>query len=156
MNDRDLTTLRQVVKQLSNHACSVLRASSLSVNDSTATTVDFLSGATVDVDTDGMFDTSSPAKLTVQFQGLYLLGAQALWENNATGRRDLYIEVDDTDVAADRVAATSALGTAQSLVTIEHLGPGAVIEMRVYQTSGGALNLVAGEGAPKLWLVRLT
>ena len=144
------------MKQVSNHACAVVRASDQSISDATATAINFLAGATVEVDTDGMFDTDSPAQLTIRHQGLYLLGAHLVWESNTTGRRDLYIEVNDGNVTASRQDAATALGTAQTLTTMTPLSVDDVVEMVVYQNSGGALNATAGYGGPKLWVVRLT
>ena len=95
--------MRQLITQLSNHACAVRRASNQSISNATTTDINFLAGATVEVDTDKMFDTSSSAKLTVKRNGLWLVGAHVLWENNGTGRRDLHLSVDGTVVVSERV-----------------------------------------------------
>jgi len=157
LSNAETSEVRRIVTTLTApHACAVVRASSQSINNTTSTQINFLAGATVVVDTDGMFDTSSPAKLTVKHQGLYLLGAHVTWANNGTGRRDLYIDVNSSSIVADRRDTATGLGTAQSVSTMVSLDVGDVIEMTVYQDSGGALDATTVGGGPKLWVVRLT
>jgi hypothetical protein len=155
LNDRDLTTMRQLITQLSNHACAVRRASDQSISNATTTDINFLAGATVEVDTDKMFDTSSSAKLTVKRNGLWLVGAHVLWENNGTGRRDLHLSVDGTVVVSERVDAATGLGNAQSVSTLLSLSADNVLTVSVRQSSGGALAVVAAANSPKLWAVRI-
>lgn len=138
-----------------NACCMVRRASDQTIADATSTRVNFLAGAVVEGDSDGMFSTADPTRLTVTRAGLHLIEAQALWTHNSTGRRDLAIVVDGNTVANDRRTAVAGLGTAQSAQTIIALEAGAVVEVYVYQTSGTSLSLVASDYAPRLSAVRL-
>jgi hypothetical protein len=94
--------------------------------------------ASVSQDNDGM---ASSGSLTIRTAGVWLLVGAAQWLSNTAAGWRTNVLVDATAgriLALDRkiAFATASDSTYMSLVTVEYLAIGAVIEMRVSQSSG--------------------
>lgn len=77
--------------------------------------------------------------------GVYLVGVQATWAANSTGIRSVGIFDGSTQLAGSTIpAAASPSQTIHGCQTVVIRSPGASVQMKVQQTSGGNLNLVAG------------
>jgi hypothetical protein len=116
------------------------RTAALSINDSTDTALQLDSEV---YDTDGMF-TVNDDFITIQRSGIYIISACARFSPNATGMRRISVAVGGTPIAAqgtDNIGATDK--PMLSLVTAAYLGKEDSVAFKVYQTSGGALNIEA-------------
>jgi hypothetical protein len=92
--------------------------------------------------------SSNQSRLTCQTAGKYHIFANIRWASNATGYRNVYLQVTSGGntfyIAADCVAAVNGHETDQCLSTIWDLAAGDYVELWVLQTSGGNLNIVGG------------
>lgn len=110
-------------------------------------------------DTADMHSTSvNTERLTVAVGGLYIIGANAVFDVNGTGSRGIRIRLNGSDVIAemfvDAVSATYA--TSVSVSTAYKLSANDYVEMRVFQSSGGALNVLAlGNYSPEFWIAKI-
>lgn len=97
----------------------------------------------------GMHDNSTnPTRLTVPAgeSGVYLIVGTAAFSANATGIRNLEILVDNATQAATFTSDNAGAGFATQIQTtaIYYLAAGSYVELRAYQNSGGALNVLSG------------
>ena len=96
-------------------------------------------------DNDSIHSTSSDTqKLVCRSPGVYAITGHVLFDANATGVRGIEIRVSGTSIAQQLQTAISAsfwyplsIGTQYKLAVDDY------VELRVYQNSGGALNLLA-------------
>lgn len=100
-------------------------------------------------DTDNMHSltgTTLNTRLTINTPGKYLLIAQAEWAANATGARQLWLLKNGTKqlsrVTQDNVTASNAVR--HEVMTIEDMVIGDYVQVQVFQSSGGNLNLQTG------------
>jgi len=118
-----------------------------SINDSTTTTVVFSSdSATGYFDTLGEYDTSTGI-FTAASAGYYAVTTGIDWASNATGRREALIYNSNLG-GYQGVAKEDASGTFGNILqasTLVYLGAGQTIKIDVWQNSGGALSVQAGE-----------
>ena len=103
-------------------------------------------------------DTSSnTSRLVCRTAGKYLIGASVRFATNATGLRALDILFNGATIIA--VAAQAAFAGAQvdmTISTVYDLAAGQYVEVRGYQTSGGALNVeAAGDYTPEFWMAKV-
>lgn len=103
-----------------------------------------------DRDTDTLHDTvTNTSRITIKTPGVYLIAASARFAANATGTRVLgawlngSTRIKETEALADSVSGEP---TILPLITTVRLSAGDYIEARVYQSSGGALNVDSTNG----------
>lgn len=113
---------------------------------------------TVVEDTTGMFSLGLPGQITCNLAGWYGLGAVARFDANATGIRDLRIQVNGVNIIIMEVDAVAFAGegTILSVHTEYPLIVNDIVEVKVRQNSGGALNVSTAGLAPALWWSRIT
>jgi hypothetical protein len=98
-------------------------------------------------DTDGMHDLVSGLgfgeRLTAKTQGLYSISAHVQFASNATGIRQLYLQVNGATIIAmvTTDATSGGANTDMSIETKYRLAVNDYVEVWVQQTSGGNLNL---------------
>lgn len=96
-------------------------------------------------DTDTMHDTSTNnSRLTVTTAGKYHISGHVGFEANATGIRAIAIKTNGTSdfLAVQNANAVSGAPHYLSISADYNLSAGDYVELVVYQTSGGALNIV--------------
>ena len=98
-------------------------------------------------DTDTIHDTvTNNSRLTCKTAGKYLIVGQGMFWNNAVGERNWELQINGTTViAASRIVASAAIYHAHSLASIWDLSVNSYVEFRVYQDSGGDLNIGSGQ-----------
>lgn len=109
-------------------------------------------------DTDSMWDSGDPTRLTVNTPGRYLVTARAYFAANATGTRGINLTpngagVRDTDNVALSDSFWAAANSTNQLVTATFEWAAVeddYLEMHAIQSSGGALNLVGSSSWTRL------
>ena len=98
-------------------------------------------------DTDTIHSTSSnTGRLTATTAGKYVITAHAIFASNTTGRRFLSIRLNGTTSIAEAEWDTNQGDqTRMNLATIYELSATDYVEMLVFQTSGGNLDVVQGD-----------
>jgi hypothetical protein len=122
-------------------ACRVYHSTTQSAANATATTLSFNSER---YDTNTMHDTvTNNSRITMTTAGLYLVTAHVAFAANATGQRDLYLQVNATTYIAMHTNPTIGAGgeTFLSVATVFKFAASDYIIARVFQNSGGALNV---------------
>lgn len=127
--------------RLSNERARVVRTTTAqSIPNSTDTLIIF---NTESIDSASMVDLDvNSTRVTIPRAGTYIVAAQFVWASNSTGRR--YASIQKNGLALFRFRQT-ALETSE--MTVSGLVACAVsdyFELLVNQTSGGALDIVAG------------
>ncbi len=140
--------------------CTAYNNVAQSLNDITETTLN-LNSETLDVG--AMHDNAvNNSRITIPTggTGLYLIFGSTSWAGNAAGRRILYIYKNGaTYLAADERVPYATGNMHNYAIAIAALNAGDYVELRAYQSSGGALNAGAGTtigyetkmSAVKLW-----
>jgi hypothetical protein len=103
--------------------------------------------------------SSNTNRLTVAVAGLYALGASIRFAANATGYRYAYFRLNGATPIGVAIAQTNsaAVDTVCAPTAIYRLDAGDWVEVRAYQNSGGALNLItSGVESPAFWIHRLS
>lgn len=109
-------------------------------------------------DDNAMHSTSTDTgRLTATIEGRYLIVAQVRWATNSTGFRGLRIVrgagLSEIGKVQDDAAAVA---TIQSTTTIFNLAADDFVQMQVFQTSGGSLNVeVLVDHSPEFMMQRL-
>ncbi|MFA4972675.1 MAG: hypothetical protein WC683_08675 [bacterium] len=108
-------------------------------------------------DTDDIHSTSTnTSRLTAARTGTYLIFGSVHWADNATGRRILRILAGGTDTIARVEYAIVSSSTAMTISTVYRLLANNYVELSVYQSSGGDLNVkYYGAWSPEFGMVRL-
>lgn len=109
-------------------------------------------------DTDNIHSTSTNnSRLTCKTAGKYLIGGSVDWASNATGQRQLLIRLNGTTyIAPNGVTPVSGDTTKQGISTLYSLAVNDYVELTVFQTSGGSLNVnSAGDYSPEFWMVKV-
>lgn len=127
------------------------RSTNQSIPNDTLTEVDFTTPAAGSYDRAPFF--TAPSTFTVPTSGMYILGANISFLDNANGTRYVEIIKNDTVVLASMESNSNAgsdhfvaLSTSAKLFGTETL------KLRVRQVSGGNLNIVvAAEQSPVFW-----
>jgi len=116
-----------------------LSGGGLSIPDTTYTSIPFANEV---YDTKGEFDTSSHL-FTAQESGYYLVIASVWWAGNSNGQRTLEILDHNSVIRAKSYfyPAPTSGSFVQMTSAIIYLGAGGSPTVRVYQSSGGALNI---------------
>ncbi|MDJ0762290.1 MAG: hypothetical protein QNJ97_04805 [Myxococcota bacterium] len=136
-----------------NQSVRVRNSSNQEIANNTTTVLNFND---TKFDTDHMHDiVSNNSRITFQTAGKYLVTGQAQWESNSTGRRMLDIFLNNGTI----IAATDRSAIEQSrseVVTLWEFNTGDYIELRAFQDSGSALDvIVSGENSPHFMAVRV-
>lgn len=120
----------------------VTHSTTQSLSTATVTTLSF---DTEHYDTWAMHDTvTNNSRLTAVKPGVYLVGGHVEFPANATGQRGLYIYLNGATYLAYAIHdAAAANETAVTVSTVDSFNVGDYVELRGYQSSGGALNVNA-------------
>jgi hypothetical protein len=108
-------------------------------------------------DNDTIHSTSTNnTRLTCKTAGKYLIGGSVEWASNATGFRQLLIRVNGSFyVDVGTVNPISGDTTKQGVKTLYQLAVNDYVELLVFQTSGGSLNVNSvGAYSPEFWMVK--
>jgi hypothetical protein len=133
----------------------VYNASNISINDSTWT---YLTFGAERQDTDGIHSkTTNTGRLTCRTPGFYIIFGAVSFDTNATGIRRAAIELNGSDyIAANRFDTSGTGNTTWAIATGYYLNSDDYVQLAVYQTSGGALDVVSWEkGSPEFGMVRV-
>jgi hypothetical protein len=147
------THLRDNVSYLANPPkCRVYNSANESIPNSTDTALTF---DTERFDTDTMHSTvSNTGRITFTTAGTYLVGGHVVFNSSATGIRKLFIRMGGTTPLATVELVPSSSFPAFSIDTLYPFTAGQYVELIAYQTSGGALNVLAGGNhTPEFWAV---
>jgi hypothetical protein len=134
------------IRFLNSMARVWINTANTAIATATVTAVNF---ATESFDTDGIHDNvTNNSRLTCQLTGKYLVVVAAQFEFNATGDRAAYIYKNGAiySLVVD-IGATNTQTAMVSGVDFLSLTAGDYIEMRVFQDSGGNLNLLGATEA---------
>lgn len=106
-------------------------------------TVTFLSFDTERFDTQDLHDNSTNnSRLTAPIDGIYLITAHVEFASNSTGRRQLALRASgSTFIALTEPDTNQNASTHLSLGTVYELSADGYVEVRVFQNSGGSLNV---------------
>jgi hypothetical protein len=136
----------------------VYNDTALTITDSTTTTLTF---NTEQIDVGSYHDTfTNPERLTAAVAGNYLVGCNIVWDDNATGYRQLSIELTGTTpygtVRQEAGTMGGTFGDSQCLVVFVPISAGDWVRARVFQNSGGNLNVrFGGSDSPIFWIHKL-
>lgn len=135
----------------------VYNDANISIDHNTLTALTF---NTERYDTASFHSTSSnTSRLTAPTAGLYIIGGSAQFAVNATGRRRVSIRLNGTTeiaVQEPAVDADAAINWSAALSTSYELAASDYVELLVFQTSGGALNVAAQNNhSPEFWISRV-
>jgi hypothetical protein len=109
-------------------------------------------------DNGGLHSTSAnTSRLTAPITGLYSGAVGVTFASNATGRREVVIQLNaTTNIAYDSIPAVSGAQTRMTVPFEYQLAAGDFLEVYVLQTSGGALNVeVQANYSPEFWMHRV-
>jgi hypothetical protein len=84
-------------------------------------------------------NTVNPTRLTAPKPGLYQVNAGVVWQNNASGSRELWLLSGGSPGAWSQIHSTLASGPRQTVSDLISLPAGGFVEALVRQTSGGSL-----------------
>jgi len=126
----------------------VYKSAGQSITDSTLTTLTF------DVetyDTNVMHDNvTNNSRITFPVAGLYLVGASVDFNANATGSRFIEFRLNGTTTtfgaASTEAVSLASTDTMVPSIITRRFAINDYIELRVIQSSGGALNVIGGDG----------
>lgn len=151
---RRLERLETIERPITSVGARVYNSAAISSNNATLTALTF---DTERYDTDGLHSTSSnTGRLTCTRAGKHLIVVNLEFASNATGYRVVHIRLNGTTyIAVDSKMAVNGNATWFSTATIYDLAVGDYVEVVVYQTSGGALNVsAAGNYTPEFMIQR--
>ncbi|HKZ40525.1 MAG TPA: hypothetical protein VJ044_06150 [Candidatus Hodarchaeales archaeon] len=112
---------------------------SIPTNVSTAITFDVARW-----DTGGFFVLGSPTRLTVNQSGKYWVFGSVAWDQNATGLRDIFFQVNGSTVIvanAEQAVTAALFGNVQQAGALWDFVVGDYVELFVLQTAGVAINV---------------
>jgi hypothetical protein len=121
-------------------------------------TVVALNSETHDSDPNGaIHDTAANnSRLTVRTAGLYLVCGGVQFAANATGYRDVFVQLNGaTTIGMVRVPAVAGVVQLTQVFAVRVLAASDYVELWVRQTSGGALNVEFANSTPWLALTKL-
>jgi hypothetical protein len=134
-------------------AARVYNSANISISHSATTALTFDSER---YDTDDLHSTSSnTGRLTAPVDGKYLITGHIRWDSSGYGERQLVIKANGTYIARTNADSTSN-AEQMSVATVYELSAGDYVTLGVFQSSGGALNVLAeGNHSPEFamhWL----
>lgn len=130
------------VRKSTPAAARVYRSSDQVIANNASTQVIFDS---VRFDTEGMWSASAPTRLTCRLAGVYLVCATLRWAVNPSGIRAVSLLLNGSLVICGTTTHTTNSGNTftMSAATLYALDLGDFLEVQVYQSSGGNLNIAA-------------
>ena len=137
--ERRLAALEALERPYSRIGARVYNSANLSINNSTTPALTFDSER---YDTAGLHSTSvNTGRLTAPVAGVYLIAATIAFDNNVTGNRQVQFEVNGTTTiqVVNNDAETGFVFV--SIASLYRLAAGDYVQVRVNQTSGGALDV---------------
>lgn len=142
----DLVTAAAWNEQIANNMLAlaagarVYHSAAQSIANTTTTVLAFDSER---YDTDVIHDTATNnSRLTCKTAGKYLITAHIDWDGAVAGARSIQILLNGTTIiAADFDASIGAGGMQQSISTVYALAVNDYVEVQVFQSSGGALEV---------------
>lgn len=136
-------------------AIAIRSGAAQSIPNSTFTTITL---DTEVADQGGLWTSGAPTLLTFPEDGLYIAGGELLFASNATGYREVDLELNAAafSLVADAKAAISGAATPVHASGLFLVAASNTLRMRVFQTSGGALNTWATDRFPRLWAARVS
>jgi hypothetical protein len=124
---------------------ATLTTTAQSIPDATITAINF---NTEDFDVGDLHDlTTNTNRITIPTGGTgrYTIKAQVRFDNNSTGRRVVYLYKNASEVArANLFTAHATEDTYLQIAYDDQASAGDYYDVRVFQNSGGALDVVAG------------
>ena len=139
--------LHTAVNAIENRdACACKRTTNFSVATATWTEVPWNDADTEEFDTNNMHDiNTNPSRITAQVAGKYLVFGFIAWVDNTTGLRFLSVRLNGTTNICAIFLSKDPDGRWQAPVTtVIQMAVGDYLELRVYQSSGGALAIYSG------------
>lgn len=121
--------------------CSLTRSAAKSIANSTTTQFDF---DQEDYDNDTMHsNATNPSRSTIKTAGVYLIIGATTWTNNVTGRRlSQFIVNGVTGLTGHDQATVGGAGECSYVISQQRLfAVNDYVELNVFQSSGGALNV---------------
>lgn len=101
-----------------------------------------------DYDYGGMHDTATNSqRLFAQTDGIYEIVGGAEWTANSTGDRGLRISLDNTTILSETLRPTVTNSGENATATVSatvYMTTNQFVELRVYQGSGAALDVLGG------------
>lgn len=134
-------------------SCRVYNDAALSINDSTATALTFNSERYDNGTSTEQHSTSSDTgRLTCRVPGLYSIGAAVNFASNSTGQRYVALRANGTTtIALDQRPASTTVAACTPFAQWR-LAVGDYVDVVVFQSSGGALNVESNSGySPELF-----
>lgn len=130
------------INAIANRGARVRRSTNQTIANATMTAVSF---DTERWDTDAIWDSSQPTRLTCKTAGVYVITGHVRWDNNTGGTYRLAtIRLNGTTEIARQTGVLSAYGEA-SVSTVYKLAVNDYVELCVYQDSGGDRTLETQE-----------
>lgn len=121
----------------------VTRGSTQLISNATSTAMSW-SSADFQVNQTTSWVIGDPTKVYARTTGKFLICAFASFASNATGYRQFSIKINGTATSYVTIPAVNGDESGQSLSTVISLTSGDYVELFVYQTSTGNLNVAAG------------
>jgi hypothetical protein len=136
-------------------SCRVYNNANISINDSTSTVLTFNSERW---DNNEMHNDADTTKLRCRETGLYSIILNISFASNATGRRNVWIELNGSDIIASVEVEPSQSDTTRIIVSTQYrLEKGDYLKAKAYQSSGGALNvLYTGNYSPEFMMTKIS
>ena len=155
LTEAQLDTLSDDISFLANKPrVRVYNSAAISIPHDTATALTFNSER---FDTDTMHSTAvNTGRITFTTAGTYLVGATLQFADNATGNRQVAIRLNGSTLLDVRTfpAYSTGGGSMLGTATLYAFSAGDYVEVRVYQNSGAALDVVAsGNHSPEFWAI---
>ena len=119
--------------------CKVRRTGAEAIPDATATMATFTEKSITWYG--DYWVVGNPSRLTVDKNGLYMIGGYVSWSVNNVGIRELKLYSNgSTMICGNANIALTGVVTHSNLSTILYATTGTYFELRLWQNSGGALN----------------
>lgn len=148
-----------VAAALTAYGCVLLRTATQSISDATDTAVTFPTGSVTEVlDSHTFHDGgTNTARITIPTGGdaWYDIGGAVEFAANATGHRQVWLEVNGVEVPGSRStnAGYATVNNRLATPTLPYLLAATnYVTLNVRQSSGGSLNLAAS--GVRFWVVR--
>ncbi len=153
--EKRLSHLERLENFESDIGARVFNSANISIPDFAVTTLTFDSER---FDTDAIHSaTVNPGRLTARTAGKYVIVGHVAFATNAIGDRQVGIRLNGiTDIGVDSRRPISLFTTQFSVPAIYELSVNDYVELRVFQNSGGALNVVAsGNISPEFSMMKV-
>ena len=145
---------------LERPSCHIARSTNQSIDTATWTTLLFNSE---EHDNAAMHNTTSNTdRITIPSDGIYAMGAYAIFAANGTGTRSLQVSLNNATPGSGAILQTEIDGLASLAVYFNVMGTrtlsgGDILRCDVWQNSGGALNLLSsGLVSPRFWCFKVS